>query len=100
MRRRPFPPVLTEARLQEYAGEYISDELRVALPGLRREGPSGRPHEDRPRGFHLPLRPRPIHAVPARPGRFTIDFIRGPRNAIVGFELSTDRMKGVSFVKK
>ena len=52
MRRRPFPPVLTEAKLREYEGEYVSDELL------------------------------------------------GARNALVGFELSTGRMKGISFVNK
>jgi hypothetical protein len=33
-------------------------------------------------------------------GRFTIDFVRGARNAVVGFDLSAGRMKGVSFAKK
>ena len=33
-------------------------------------------------------------------GCFTITFVRGARNAVVGFELSAGRMKDVSFVKK
>jgi len=98
---KSVPPVLTEAKLREYEGEYVSEELLGARYRVFVEkGRLAVRTRTVPEGFIFPSGPEQFMLARRDLGRFTIDFVRGPRNAVVGFELSAGRMKGVSFVKK
>ena len=98
---KSVPPVLTEAKLREYEGEYVSEELLGARYRVFVEkGRLAVRTRTVPEGFIFPSGPEQFMLARRDLGRFTIDFVRGARNAVVGFELSAGRMKGVSFVKK
>jgi CubicO group peptidase (beta-lactamase class C family) len=98
---KSVPPVLTEAKLREYAGDYVSDELLGACYRVTVEkGRLAVRTRTVPQGFIFPSGLDQFMLARLDLGRFTIDFVRGARNAVIGFELSAGRMKGVSFVRK
>ena len=98
---KSVPPVLTEAKLREYAGDYVSDELLGARYRVTVEkGRLAVRTRTVPQGFIFPSGLDQFMLARLDLGRFTIDFVRGARNAVIGFELSAGRMKGVSFVRK
>ena len=98
---KSVPPVLTEAKLREYAGDYVSDELLGARYRVTVEkGRLAVRTRTVPQGFIFPSGLDQFMLARLDLGRFTIDFIRGARNAVIGFELSAGRMKSVSFVRK
>ena len=98
---KSVPPVLTEAKLREYAGDYVSDELLGACYRVTVEkGRLAVRTRTVPQGFIFPSGLDQFMLARLDLGRFTIDFIRGARNAVIGFELSAGRMKSVSFVRK
>ena len=113
MRRRPFPPalalllilILIAASAGSAAGtdekipqidKLFADWDTTTSPGLALAVRT----RTVPEGFIFPSGPDQFMLARRDLGRFTIDFVRGARNAVVGFDLSAGRMKGVSFAKK
>jgi CubicO group peptidase (beta-lactamase class C family) len=90
---------LTKARLGEYAGTYRSDELKTAFTLSVRDG------ELVARGWrddYGPLRPVVADTFTLRPPGLptaVVRFTRNGREELTGFTLSTERCKGVRFVK-
>jgi CubicO group peptidase (beta-lactamase class C family) len=94
------PAILTEARLREYAGEYISDELLGARYRVTVEKGRLAIHSRTiPEAFIVAAGDDHMNIAKRDGGRLAIDFIRNKRGAVIGFELSAGRMRGVAFVK-
>lgn len=91
----PALPVLTTARLQEYAGRYHADELDVDYT-LILEGDQLTLH--RPAASSAALTPTGPDTF--RAGTRTIRFTRDSRGQLTGFTLDAGRVRGVDFRRR
>ena len=91
-----FKPVkLSPEQLEEYEGEFFSEELQVAFKISLKEGRLCFSHKNAPRGF----------LSPTLQDKFTLrnlkmHFIRGEEDEIAAFTLDAGRVKNLRFEKK
>lgn len=85
----------TQDRLQEYEGDYSSQELQVTFSLALREGKLHFVHKNAPKP---PL--QPITKDRFSVTGLTIRFIRGEKNKISGFTLNAGRVRNLRFTKK
>jgi CubicO group peptidase (beta-lactamase class C family) len=89
------PPQYTAEQVEEYIGDYYSDELDMLYKFVRKDSKLYLKFRNAPDDPFKPISPDIFRLI-----AFNVTFLRDEAGKVNGMEISAGRVKGISFVKR